>query len=103
MKLTDYGRRQAFLLNSSLEEHKSLFNSIHSSDLQRCIDTSFYALGFPSSSNLIQKNRLLREMNFGDHEGLHFDGLSKQEKIKFSSKDFKAENGESWPDVKLRI
>ena len=42
-------------------------------------------------------------MNFGDHEGLHFDGLSKQEKIKFSSKDFKAENGESWPNVKLRM
>ena len=42
-------------------------------------------------------------MNFGDHEGLHFDGLPKQEKEKFNSKDFKAINGESWADVNLRL
>ena len=42
-------------------------------------------------------------MNFGDHEGLHFDGLSKEEKIKFSSKDFQAKNGENWTDVKKRM
>ena len=79
------------------------FNQIHSSDLERCIDTSFYSLGFPTSESRIKKHRDLRELNFGDHEGLHFDGLSPEEKAEFRSLDFKAPNGESWLDVKLRV
>ena len=41
-------------------------------------------------------------MNFGEHEGLHFDNLSNSEKERFSSPDFVADGGESWPDVRLR-
>ena len=88
MKLTDYGRRQAFMLNQVLEENLGQFHEIHSSDLQRCIDTSFYALGFPSKNDFSNQTNMLREMNFGTQEGLHFDGLSKAEKEKISSPDF---------------
>ena len=41
-------------------------------------------------------------MNFGEHEGLHFDNLSESEKERFSSPDFQALGGESWPDVHNR-
>ena len=57
-----------------------MIDQIHSSDLTRCVDTSFYALGFPSNENLVTQSRNLREMNFGEQEGLHFDGLSQAEK-----------------------
>lgn len=46
---------------------------------------------------------MLREMNFGAQEGLHFDGLSKAEKERISSPTFQAEGGENWDDVLLRV
>lgn len=54
--LTDFGRKQAFLLNQVYEDHESDFmsGSIHCSDLKRSIDTSFYALAFPSEEGLIK-------------------------------------------------
>ena len=55
MKLTDFGRRQAFMLNQIYQPIQPLITSVHSSDLQRCIDTSFYALGFPSDENIVQE------------------------------------------------
>lgn len=100
--LSDFGRKQAFLLNQVYEDHESSFSSVHCSDLKRSIDTSFYALAFPSDEGLIRQSQLLREMNFGEHEGLHFDNLSDNEKAKFSSPDFKAVGGESWAEVRSR-
>ena len=102
MKLTDYGRRQAFMLNQIYAQNEAMFHQIHSSDLQRCVDTAFYALGFPSNDNLIQKTKNLREMNFGEQEGLHFDGLSASEKEVISSPDYHAPGGESWAIVRAR-
>ena len=61
------------------EEHKSAFDQVHGSDLQRCIDTAFYTMGFPSSEEYILQSKNLREMNFGENEGLHFDSLSKED------------------------
>ena len=75
---------------------------MHCSDLKRSIDTSFYALAFPSEENFVKRSQLLREMNFGEHEGLHYDNLSSSEKERFSSPDFVADGGESWSDVRLR-
>ena len=65
-----------------------MITGVYSSDLQRCVDTSFYALGFPSNENLVKKSKLLREMNFGDHEGLHFDGLTAEEKQEFQDPNY---------------
>ena len=41
-------------------------------------------------------------MNFGDVEGLHFDGLSNEEKEEYSDPDYEAPNGESWKIVTER-
>ena len=86
--LSDFGRKQAFLLNQVYEEHADQFSQVHCSDLKRSLDTSFYALAFPSDGGLIKQSSLLREMNFGEHEGLHFDNLPESEKLRFSSQDF---------------
>ncbi len=45
---------------------------------------------------------MLRELNFGKQEGLHFDGLPHSEKLRFSDPSFKAEDGESWEDLRKR-
>ncbi len=38
----------------------------------------------------------LREINFGTHEGLHFDNLPSSEKKRFADPNFQAIGGESW-------
>lgn len=76
---------------------------MHSSDLKRCQDTAFYALGFPSDDDtLIKRTKALREINFGSQEGLHYDGLSDQEKAKLSDPNYQAPGGENWGQVKDR-
>ena len=66
------------------------------------MDTSFYALGFPSDEEFVKRSKLLRELNFGAHEGLHFDNLTDQEKMRFMDPEFRADGGESWSDVRAR-
>ena len=41
-------------------------------------------------------------MNFGAQEGLHYDGLAKEEKAKLSDPKYQAPGGESWPLVRAR-
>ena len=100
--LSDFGRKQAFMLNEIYEDFEDQFTHVHSSDLKRSIDTSFYAMAFPSEEDKVSQSRLLRELNFGAHEGLHFDNLPNAEKERFSAPDFKADGGESWKDVTKR-
>ena len=103
MRLTDFGRKQAFMLNQVYEQHSSQFQSVHSSDLQRCTETAFYGLGFPSDDDtLIKKSKNLRELHFGAQEGLHYDGLSKEEKALLSDANYQAPGGESWPQARQR-
>ena len=45
--LSDFGRKQAFLLSQALTEIK--WDKIHCSDLRRSIDTTFYAMAFTDS------------------------------------------------------
>ena len=71
--------------------------------MKRCGDTAFYALGFPSDDDtLIKKTKSLREMNFGAIEGLHYDGLSAEEKAKLSDPNYQAPDGENWGQVRCR-
>ena len=102
VKLTDFGRKQAFHLSPVYEENEAQFTRAHCSDLQRSVDTSFYAMAFPSDEDSVFKSELLRELNFGAHEGLHFDNLSPSEKERFSDPAFQAQNGECWADVSKR-
>lgn len=83
------------------EQHSRSFASVHCSDLKRSYDTAFYALAFPDDGT-ITKSKLLRELNFGKHEGLHFDGLPQTEKARFSAADFQADGGESWGALQKR-
>ena len=59
-------------------------------------------MAFPSEEEYITRSHLLREMNFGKHEGLHYDNLPQDEKDRFSDPKFKAEGGEGWVDVRKR-
>ena len=63
----------------------------------------FYSLGFPTQESLVTKTKALREMDFGEKDGLHFDGLTDTEKAEFSSPDYHAPGGESWQQVRLRV
>ena len=96
--LTDFGRKQAFKLSSVLANTR--FNEVYSSDLRRSQDTCFYGLAFESEN--VMHTPLLREINFGMHEGLHFDNLPDSEKARFADPDFQAVEGESWKDVGKR-
>lgn len=82
-KLSVKGREQSHQLFRAFHTHINAFSSIHCSDLSRCKDTLNLALGFPSRS--IQYSRDLREMNFGDMEGVHFDSLPPEDKKKVNS------------------
>ena len=97
VRLTDFGRKQSFVINQVYEEQ---FTSVHSSDLKRCKDTAFYALGFDDT--LIKLSKNLREMHFGGQEGLHYDNLSPEEKKKLSDPEYQAPGGENWPQVRQR-
>ena len=48
--LSDFGRKQAFVLNQAFEEVADSIDNVHCSDLQRSIDTCFYALAFPDEA-----------------------------------------------------
>ena len=96
--LTDFGRKQAFKLSGILANTR--VNSVFSSDLRRSVDTTFYGMAFESEN--ITHTPLLREINFGVHEGLHFDNLPDSEKARFADPDFQAVEGESWKDVRKR-
>jgi len=72
-KLSVKGREQANKLFRSFHKHVDNFTHIHTSDLSRTRDTLNLALGFPLRPIII--NASLRELNFGDDEGVHFDSL----------------------------
>ena len=42
-------------------------------------------------------------MDFGEKDGLHFDGLTDAEKAEFSHPDYHAPGGESWHLVRQRV
>ena len=46
--------------------------------------------------NIIKKDKKLREIDYGDDEGLHFKSLANVDKERINSIDYKAPNGESW-------
>ncbi|EGR29434.1 hypothetical protein IMG5_155840 [Ichthyophthirius multifiliis] len=100
-KLTLKGRQQSHQLFQSFHSNISNFTSINSSDLSRAIDTCQIALGFFDKKNITQ-DKLLRELNFGKEEGIHFDSLSEQRKQLVNNIDFKAIEGESWHDARKR-
>lgn len=66
------------------------FGKIFSSDLQRSYEFGDLALGFNGTNGerLLIKNKLLRELDFGDDEGKVFDAMSSQEKEAINNPDY---------------
>jgi alpha-ribazole phosphatase len=93
-KLSIKGREQANRLFRGLHAHSDKFTQLHSSDLVRCKDTLNLSLGFPARPVTVEAS--LRELNFGDDEGVHFDSLPEEQKKKVNSLDYQAPNGENW-------
>ena len=103
-KISEYGRKQAKYLSieyfSSFENIAS-FGNVFLSDLLRARETTDICLGYDYKVSYIPKPEL-REIYFGDNEGLFYDGLPKEEKSKMNKTNNKFPNGESWLDVKYR-
>ncbi|EAR88600.1 histidine phosphatase family (branch protein 1) (macronuclear) [Tetrahymena thermophila SB210] len=100
-KLTLKGRAQANKLFQGFVGSVDKFTSINSSDLIRSLDTAYISLAFPEKS-IIKVDPLLRELNFGKEEGIHFDSLSQERKDLINNIEFKAVDGESWHDTRKR-
>ena len=99
-KLSIKGREQANKLFGGFYKHVDRFTGVYSSDVLRSMDTAKLALGFPTRKVITDKR--LREINFGDDEGRHFDSLPPAEKDRINSLEYAAPNGESWKQVKER-
>ncbi len=124
-KLSEYGRKQAKYLSveffSNFENYLNndsdinssgnisphnyathLSNNIvYTSDLLRAKETAEICMGYDFNISY-KENSYLREIHFGDEEGLFYDGLSKEQKSRLNKLDNKFKNGEAWLDVKYR-
>ena len=104
-KLSINGRTQANALMPVLFPSRRVFKSIYSSDLQRCVNFADITLGFNGviGDKLLKTDARLREINFGDQEGVNYDLLRDNEKKAIDSFEYQAPNGESWTNVKSRF
>ncbi len=94
--LTPEGREQAAALQPRLAE--ASFDGVWSSDLQRAVETARLAFGEP-----VQDERL-REMHFGELEGLPWDRVSPEHaRGLMTFKDFAPPGGETIPKVRERL
>lgn len=86
-KLTLKGRLQAQHLSRGFLGTSDKFSSIYSSDLVRSVDTASISLGLFEKSQ-IKTDPLLRELNFGKEEGVHFDSMKADRKDLINHIDF---------------
>lgn len=94
--LTPLGRREAAALAERLRPVE--FDSVWASDLVRALETARLAWGEPVP------DRRLRELNFGDLEGLPFaevDEATREAVLRF--REFEAPGGESLDDLERRL
>jgi probable phosphoglycerate mutase len=94
--LTETGRRQAVALRELLDGRH--FDRVWSSDLERAVTTAKLAWGEP------QPDDRLREINFGDLEGLSYDEVD----LAFAGlflefRDFQIPGGESHDEFRGRV
>ena len=94
--LTELGRAQARALRPLLEGRE--YHGVWSSDLPRAIETARLAWGEPTP------DWRLREIDFGDYEGLSFETVPPQAQQALLEYDgFFAPGGESLRDLELRV
>jgi len=94
--LTELGREQASALRPFLSLER--FTGVWSSDLGRAIETALLAFG-PA-----QPDERIREINFGDYEGLAFESIPEAEQEALIAFDgFRAPGGESVEELEARV
>lgn len=99
-RLSVLGRRQARELAREIAQFLPKFSSVNCSDLSRSREFADIVLEFRKKP--IPDPRL-REIHFGDHEGLNYDLMTPAEQANIDRFDYKAPNGESWGDVRARL
>jgi len=94
--LNDRGRRQARCLAATLDP--AAFDGIWSSDLRRASETAALAVGGSAT------DRRLRELDFGELEGLTWDDCAPTVRGELAGfDDFRAPSGESTADLRERV
>ena len=109
IELNENGILQAQKAADRLAEEK--IEAIYCSDLRRARQTAEIIAEKHNLISAIHQSPLLREMNFGDYEGLTFDQMDKKYQLIFSADpswrsagpDIKAPNGESIADMSTRV
>ena len=104
-KITIQGRHDAFDISEILTAHISSFDGFYSSDLRRCTEFADIVLNFNgiNGRKLLTIDKRLREIKFGNDEGLCYDTMSNSEKSRIDSIEYQSANGESWTDVRNRF
>jgi alpha-ribazole phosphatase len=103
VELSERGRKQVKLLAKRLAKEK--ITAIYASDLQRASETAKAIAKFHSLK--VKETPLLREISFGDWEGLKFEEIEARDKelVKKWKNDlpnFRPPQGESLPELKAR-
>lgn len=94
--LTERGEREAAAIRPFLDGRR--FDAVWSSDLGRAVTTSRLAWGEP------RPDPRLRELNFGDLEGVHWPAMDPEENaaiLRF--RDYSAPGGESTAELRARL
>jgi 2,3-bisphosphoglycerate-dependent phosphoglycerate mutase len=94
--LTEVGEREARTLRPVLA--RVTFEGVWSSDLRRTIATARLAWGEP------RQDARLREIHFGELEGLHWPALEDSHRVALeTSQGFATEHGETFERVRARV
>ncbi|PKM79788.1 MAG: alpha-ribazole phosphatase, partial [Firmicutes bacterium HGW-Firmicutes-13] len=102
--MSEEGLKQACKVSERLKDIK--INSIYSSDLKRAFRTAQIVA---ENYNLtVQKNPDLREINFGDWEGRHYNHFKEEERDYFHKwfkepLKYRIPGGESLPELHERV
>lgn len=109
IELNETGLKQAQQASERLAAEK--IDTIYCSDLKRARKTAEIIASKHNVVDAIQVSPLLREMNFGDYEGLTFDQMDPKFQLIFSADpswrssgpNVRAPNGESIADLSARV
>lgn len=109
IELNETGLRQAQQAAKRLAREK--INAIYCSDLKRARQTAEIIASKHNLTDTIRESPLLREMNFGDYEGLTFDQIDPKFQFIFSADpswrsagpNVRSPNGESIADLAARV
>ncbi|MFO8100758.1 MAG: alpha-ribazole phosphatase [Dehalococcoidia bacterium] len=109
IELNETGIKQVQRAANRLAQEK--IDAIYCSDLKRARQTAEIIASPHNRAGAIQESPLLREMSFGDYEGLTFEEMDPKFQLIFSADpswrssgpDVRAPNGESIADLAARV